>query len=358
MVSKQLLGGFGDLEGGGHVHAFAAYASAQPWVCLLYLKMLVTGTGQALDHSPDLDGLAAVASFEAAVTLCVASRESRHTMFPPRFAPFVATPPRASISHVFGIENLTQFPRAPISAPVLVASCVVGMPGVPRGFRRMAAAAFAWWVVWLFPSSSLVPTVDLMVERRTYMAGAAVYACLDASMFGTLQYGLSSPSLRIVATVGTAGLFVTQTWRRMHVMGSEEGAWKESVLMYPRSARAHHNLGTILMSIGDDDNSISSAAASFNAVLNTNPADEYALNNLGTSLLRQPLHQICGQIKCICSKAPAPGALSVQRGNDIFLQVRSTICLDRFMTGNMLLCSSKGQFDRIQGLHLRTTTSA
>lgn len=157
------------------------------------------------------------------------------------------------------------------------------MPGFPRVFWRLAMVAAAWWAMWLLPSSSLVPTVDLMVERRTYLASAAVYACVDASMLWALQHGLSSSFLRITASVGAAGVFIAQTWRRMYVMGSEDRAWRESASMYPRSARAHHNLGTILMSMMDGVESQSSAAASFKAVLSTNPADEYALNNLGIS---------------------------------------------------------------------------
>lgn len=133
-------------------------------------------------------------------------------------------------------------------------------------------------------SSSLVPTVDLMVERRVYCASAAMFACWDALVVGMLQQRLGSTALRMAAMCIVCGVFVSQSQQRHWVMGSEERAWFETLKRYRDSSRANHNFGTIHLdkARGGEKASLVVAQRCFIAVLQSSPTDEYALNNLGT----------------------------------------------------------------------------
>lgn len=226
-----MLGGLGDLEGGEAVRETGSYAGAQGMVILSYLKLLFVPAGLTIDHLPAAGALA----------------------LGPRIAAWGAV--------------------AALSIAALGAGFAKGSGPVLRLF----GLGWSVFLIGLLPTSSIMPTVDLMVERRAYTASIGVFVILAGLLW---LLGRRSRIWRTALFV-VAGLAVVAqsavTWRRHAVYGSPEVLWREALARNPLNRRAWSNLGTHFSRLERWDDAI----GAFERILSVNPDDGPILTKLG-----------------------------------------------------------------------------
>lgn len=115
-------------------------------------------------------------------------------------------------------------------------------PGL--AWARVAAFGLGWWLLWLAPTSSVVPIVDLVAEHRTYLASAGLLLALVTA--GDAALTRASPGLpgrdalavaaALLAALGVALGLRVQVWR------SDWALWTDAVRKSPASFRAAVNL--------------------------------------------------------------------------------------------------------------------
>ena len=156
--------------------------------------------------------------------------------------------------------------------------------------RRSPALSFGilWFFLWLAPTNSLLPRLDVANDRQLYLAlvGPAWLAALAAGRLA----GSKRRALRRVATVGIGGLCVLLaacTVRRNAVYATEVGFWRDVTAKAPHNARAFTNLGYAYALACHDGE----AEAAFLRALELDPADRRTAVNLKllrTRALRPP----------------------------------------------------------------------
>ena len=239
------FGALGDIEGRGNTHPALEYFLVQPAVILKYLYSSVVPSHLAIDH-----------------------------YLVPR--------------------NLGAGARALAFGALLGAGAALAWlwkRWTPVGRYVLFAAAF--YLVVLAPTSSVVPTVDIMVERRVYLANMAVFMMLVLGWDRLGRVGLFSAaasrvglSLVCVHLVALAGVSVY----RNEVYATNEGVWLDVLRIYPASERATNNLGNVYM----DRKQYDKAKACFEQLVARNPRDYTAQQNLGSIHEREdsPYHDV------------------------------------------------------------------
>jgi tetratricopeptide (TPR) repeat protein len=217
------FGRLGDLEGGAAVYRTALYASMQGAVMLAYLKLMGLPAGLTIDHLPAAEAyplwlrLAAWAVVGALSVLAVKA----------------------------------GFKRS--SSPV----------------QRLLGFGWLMFVITLLPTSSFLPTVDLMVERRAYFAGAGVFLILAGLLWHLGRRDRVWRSALLVAAAAAVLAQAAVTWHRHAVYGSPEALWRESLARNPMNRRALSNLGTFYSRVERWDD----AVGAFEKILSHNPGD-------------------------------------------------------------------------------------
>jgi len=184
------FGGIGDLEGINETVPAFDYFTAESVIIFKYLKLIFLPIGFAIDHQPkpaDFALLLRIAGWCAIVGASV-------------FALIAAKTARA----------------------------------------RSLAWGWVFFLICLLPVSSFLPTVDLFVERRAYLAAAGILIaiCLLAATLPqrSRQFALL---LMILGIGGQTALAI----ERIHIYGSTEKLWLESLAEWPDNPRALINLG-------------------------------------------------------------------------------------------------------------------
>jgi len=160
-------------------------------------------------------------------------------------------------------------------------SLIVGL--IVLGFalwRRRPAVAFGilWFFLWLLPTNSILPRLDVANDRQLYIAMAGP-AWLVAYGLGAL-----AKKRRVFATVLVAVLCVvlaTGTHRRNRVNADELTYWNDVVAKAPHNPRGFNNLGYALALADRNDE----ADAAFRTALSLDPGYVRAAVNL--RLLRE-----------------------------------------------------------------------
>ncbi|MBS1983198.1 MAG: tetratricopeptide repeat protein [Bdellovibrionales bacterium] len=227
-----LLGGIGDLEGRGNTWPWMEYITTQPYILLRYVQLALWPQGLAVDHF----------------------------LIP---------------------AHVTHAQRA------LGILCWSAMVGVVfwcwRHRARSAAVAalglgLAWYLVCLAPTSSLVPTVDLLVERRTYLANFGLLFALGALLSLLARRGGVPPRMGLalvgVVLVGYAGYSV----KRAADNSTADAIWREVLSIYPDSPRALNNYSAWLI----DHERFDEARALLEGGLSRAHDDAFLWANLGS----------------------------------------------------------------------------
>lgn len=150
-------------------------------------------------------------------------------------------------------------------------------------FRRRPALAFGvlWFFLWLAPTNSLLPRLDVANDRQLYLPLAGVAALVAA-------LAERRPPRRVaVGVLAIALALAAATHARNRVYASETAFWRDVAAKSPHNGRAWNNLGWAL-SLEDRD---AEAAVAFSRALALDPADVRAAVNrrlLREGALRPP----------------------------------------------------------------------
>jgi protein O-mannosyl-transferase len=237
------FGALGDIEGRGNTHPALAYFFTQPVVILKYLFSSIVPWHLAIDHY----------------------------LVPRNFGPVVKGLALLFLLLLVVPAGHLWKKRSPAARLVLFSAC--------------------FYFVVLAPTSSLLPTVDIMVERRVYLANMGLFLLVVIGWDMTASVGLFSAAasrigLGLVCAhlVALAGVSV----HRNQIYSTNEGAWLDVLKVYPASERALNNLGNVYL----DRKAYDRAKECFEQLIARNAADYIAQQNLGAIYERpdSPFH--------------------------------------------------------------------
>jgi len=168
-------------------------------------------------------------------------------------------------------------PRLVFDAAIIVALLAVGVASI----RRRPAPAFGilWFFVWLLPTNSLLPRLDVVNDRQLYMALAGP-AWIVACAVGMVA-ARRGPVVALAPTLALAVALGAATHARNRVYADEVVFWEDVARKSPHNGRALNNLGYALALASRTDE----AEAAFLGALALDPADIRAAVNL--RLLRE-----------------------------------------------------------------------
>lgn len=177
-------------------------------------------------------------------------------------------PPNAdpALPHVMSLDVATAL-RATLLLTILATGCLL--------LRRRPAIAFGilWFFIWLAPTNSLLPRVDVVFERQAYLAlaGPAWLLGWSIASLRMLPVRLFGAAVAAAAVV----LFGQLTLARHAVYADEISFWQDVSAKSPASARAANNLGMAYAAACRTRD----ALAEFARAARLDPADPFARIN-------------------------------------------------------------------------------
>lgn len=226
---KIVLGGIGDLEAAGKVWSLYNYVTVQPLVITKYIKLFFWPMGQAIDH-------------------------------------FIIP------------ENTFKNQRIWGAITLVIIGFVAWLLGrsLKTPLRSMYYWGLSFYVLNLLPTSSVLPTVDALVERRVYMSNIGLVVSLIALFIAIQKY---KPKWQMANLAGwIIGVLSLITVWRNHIFDDAKGIWAEVIKTYPLSPRALNNMSTLYMRDKQFDDA--EHVLSFMAKIYTN--DPFVFSNLGS----------------------------------------------------------------------------
>jgi tetratricopeptide (TPR) repeat protein len=146
----------------------------------------------------------------------------------------------------------------------------------------------AWFFGILAPTSSVIPTREVISDRRMYLPLVAVVTvavvCIDLAGRAAIRRGWLTG--RVAAGLGgclavvVAGTWGVLTIERNRVYRSELAMWQDTVAQAPGNARAQGNLGNMLAAKGEFE----AALAHYHKALELRPDQAGTHSNLGNTL--------------------------------------------------------------------------
>lgn len=160
----------------------------------------------------------------------------------------------------------------------------------PRPGGELIAFSLVFYGLILAPTSSFLPTVDLMVERRAYGANFGIFLALGhATALAWLAAHRAPRPLRAAPLVGVFGWLVVLAVlaeRRARVFASAEAIWRETLATYPEHRRAWSNLGAEYLMAGRYDEARTVLAARIDKL--ATPAATELTNLAATYIVKGP----------------------------------------------------------------------
>ncbi|MBK6847923.1 MAG: tetratricopeptide repeat protein [Proteobacteria bacterium] len=177
-----------------------------------------------------------------------------------RYLGGLLVPTDLSIDHAFGRHlPASWMPRVLVPWAVVLAllAATLRLASAPGALAAAAASALLWFFVQLAPTSSLMPTVDAMVERRVYVPSVGLYLFLVLAYQRLRQHAARAdhsalpPRLSRYGGAALAGLvlcaFGLVSVQRSYRFRDPIATWRGVVALYPDSPRALSNLGAALL---------------------------------------------------------------------------------------------------------------
>jgi tetratricopeptide (TPR) repeat protein len=179
-------------------------------------------------------------------------------------------------------------PRVIAAAVGLAAALAFAMWGLVTRRFTAAALSVAWFILCIFPSSSIFPLAEIVNEHRPYLAAASLCALVAALLVDGVPRllrleGKAAREALISVTVLLLLFLSTLTVLRNRVWHDETTLWTDVVEKAPGSTRAQMNLGLSLMSTGR----MAEAEPHLREAVRLGPYYSYAHVNLGNMLLAQ-----------------------------------------------------------------------
>ena len=222
------FGELGDVEGDKLRKSVIDYIQVEPWAILRYIQLTFVPYGLSLDHDVINSTLAVATKIVSAMLLMGAAGWS-----------------------------LLVFARS-------------GSP-----MRRLLAWSLLFSLLALAPTSSFIPTIDYLVERRAYLPSAAWFLAAGALLF-LLRKG-AKPMIA-AAIVLMLGLDLYLSRQRIEAFGDERRLWEDVLAIYPHNPRALTTLGALCFMHND----LAGAKQKFLSALSAQPDSFITLYNLGT----------------------------------------------------------------------------
>ena len=120
---------------------------------------------------------------------------------------------------------------------------VVGAIGWTFPRHRRLSFWLLFSLLWLLPTSSLIPSPDFMFEHRTYVSLLGFSGTLGILLS---EIPMSIRTWRAVVALIVLGLGLL-TWQRIQIWKSPESLWEDASVKSPGKYRPVYNLGTTLM---------------------------------------------------------------------------------------------------------------
>jgi len=172
--------------------------------------------------------------------------------------------------------------QAPVTGSLVLILAIVAVALIL--WKRLPLLTFGTLCLFitLGPTSSIVPTADVIFEHRAYpalfgfvlvLASLMIYLQERTDRGGQIlgTRGLWIVPLCVVVALGAGSALRNRVW------GSEISLWADAAAKSPDKARPHHNLGMALQRAGRIDE----AMAEYERVLEIRPEHAIAHNNLG-----------------------------------------------------------------------------
>lgn len=262
-----------------------------PVVIALYDRLFLTGSWREtlMRRGPWLVGLAATWGILAAL-IWQSKLEARQVGFGLGVGwwEYGITEVRALVLYLSRIvwphplifDHGAEIIREPAAVLPHAAALALVLSAALFAFVRRPALGFGalWFFLLIAPSSSVVPIVGQPVaESRVYLPLAG-FCVLGAAILGRLMPKAFWPILALALAGAWWG-----THQRNETYRNEFALWKDTATKKPTNARAHLQLGGILLKEGKLDE----AKISFETTLALDPSSYQAHNNLGAVFVQQ-----------------------------------------------------------------------
>jgi tetratricopeptide (TPR) repeat protein len=195
----------------------------------------------------------------------------------PRYLRLLVWPTGLSVDH-----DPTLAPLVSVQAALcltLLAAIAAGAWMLRRRAPLVTFSTFAFFVL-LAPTSSIVPSADLMFEHRLYLPMIAAAPLLALALFYAARAAARREVLALGIAFGLAGAAAAgagfASRARTALWGDNVRLWAEAVEKAPRKARPHYNLAVALLSQDRPR-----ARAELRRALELRPGHAPSLYNLG-----------------------------------------------------------------------------
>ena len=159
-----------------------------------------------------------------------------------------------------------------------------------RRTRRPLSFCLAFFFVALLPTSNLAILIgSIMAERFVYLPSIGLAGCLIAGVYALNRQAPGKRLLAMRTTWIAVGILclacAARTYARNFDWVDERTLWTSAVEACPESAKAHYNLGTVLLPV---PGRLPDAIAQFEEALRINPNLADGHDNLGKALSQVP----------------------------------------------------------------------
>lgn len=143
------------------------------------------------------------------------------------------------------------------------------------------------FIVTLIPVYNLIPIVMPFAERYLYLPSVG-FTIIEGSLIHLIHETLSSKTNRRRPHIHILFLFILCLYSSTIVMrntvwNNDYSFWSDAIRKMPKSARAHHNIGTIYA----DQGKLDEAIREFKTALRSNPFDPRYRTNLAIAYVSQ-----------------------------------------------------------------------
>lgn len=151
-----------------------------------------------------------------------------------------------------GLSIDHDFRPAPATSPyawicLLALVCIVCVAVLIRRRNAMIAFLILAFLIFLAPTSSIVPSRDLLFEHRLYVPMTAAAILMAWTMFAAVSLLFKASRSRVAVSCLSVCLllavYAVLSERRTYIWGHNIRLWEDAVAKAPLKARAHYNLG-------------------------------------------------------------------------------------------------------------------
>ncbi|RJP15559.1 MAG: tetratricopeptide repeat protein [Candidatus Abyssobacteria bacterium SURF_5] len=193
------------------------------------------------------------------------------------------------LSTHYEILRITSLADARFWIPFLALLAVVVMTIAlfARG-KRALAFCFAWFFMTFLPTSNIIPTAAMLVDRYMHTPSIGIAALIGiACMYPvTVMAGKGSPSYRRLALtpmIALIILFTILTIRRNTDWRDTQSLFSRTLLVNPRSVDARLAIGAVL----ENEGQLNPAIDMYREALEIDPGNYRVLYNLGVAFLKK-----------------------------------------------------------------------